>query len=151
MKNRGFLNSYLHVLCCRLITRHNQMKSKPDLERRMIALIDERDLITNWKSYLEKWQNIEQKWSKICFFLKSLCSPVSKDLNRDIWQIIFELVVFYEIIISKAQTFSNFALEGGARFGSPFIYIGQIYVIPLTIIFIWRQMYHCNVYNSKFQ
>ena len=68
MKNRGFLNSHLHVLCGQLITRHNQLKSKPIEERRMIALIDERDiLITKWKFYVEKWQNIEKIGQKYTF------------------------------------------------------------------------------------
>ena len=62
-----------------------------------------------------KMTKYRKNWSKIPFFLKSLSSPISTDIDRDIWQIIFELVVFYEIIISKAQAFSSFALEGGGK------------------------------------
>ena len=42
------------------------------------------------------------------------------DLGQDIWQIIFELVLFYEVTVGKAQARSSFALEGGGlEFGSP--------------------------------
>ena len=56
---------------------------------------------------------IEKIGQKIQLFLKFLCSPVSRDLERDIWQIISKLVAFHEKTISKARTFSSFALEGG--------------------------------------
>ena len=57
----------------------------------MIALIVERDiLIAKWKFYVEKYK-ILKKLVKNTLFLKFLCMPVSKDLDRDIWQMIFEL------------------------------------------------------------
>ena len=66
-------------------------------------------------------------WSKIHFFLKPLCSPFSRDLDRDILQIVSELVVFYEITLGKAQWFSSFALKGGgASFGSHCINLGEV-------------------------
>ena len=75
-ENKGFLNKYLHVLCAGFITRHNQIKSKPILERGMIALVNLRHiLIITCKLYVEKWQNIEKIGQKIHFFLKSLSSP----------------------------------------------------------------------------
>ena len=54
------------------------------------------------------------------FSLKCLWSPILMDLGQDIWQIIFELVLFYEVTVGKAQARSSFALEGGGlEFGSP--------------------------------
>ena len=83
----------------------------------MIALVNESHiLIMTCKLYVEKWQNIEKIGQKIHFFLKSLSSPDYWDLDRDIWQIIFELNVSYEKIIDKAQAFSILALEGGRKF-----------------------------------
>ena len=37
------------------------------------------------------------------------------DLGQDIWQIIFKLVLFYEVTVGKAQARSSFALEGESR------------------------------------
>ena len=77
----------------------------------MIALINEKIiLIKKCKFHVEILKSIEKFGQKIHFFLKSLCSPVLRDLDRDIWQIIFKLVVFYEKIIGKAQAFSILAL-----------------------------------------
>ena len=50
----------------------------------------------------------------IHFFIKFLCSPILMELDQDIWQIIFELVTFYEITIGKALALSSFVLEGGS-------------------------------------
>ena len=44
-KNRGFLINYLYVLCSRMINIHSQIKSKPILERRMMALVNERHIL----------------------------------------------------------------------------------------------------------
>ena len=120
-KNRGFLINYPHVLHVKMISRYSQIKSKPILERRMIALTRHISIRT-CRFYVEKWQNSEKIGQKIHFFLKSLSRPASRDLDRDIWQITFKLVVFYEIIIGKAQAFSIFVLEeGGPSSGSPCI------------------------------
>ena len=110
------MNNYIHVFCAGLISSHDQIKSKPILERRMIGLINDRDiLITKSKFHVQKRHNIEKFRQKIHFFLISFCSPVPTDLDRDIWQIISKLVVFYETIIGKAQAFTSFALEGGVQ------------------------------------
>ena len=53
---------------------------------------------------------------QIPFFLKFSCTLVPKELNHDIWQIIFKLVVFYEMIISQAQSPLRFELDGGYEF-----------------------------------
>ena len=53
---------------------------------------------------------------QIPFFLKCSCTLVPKELDHDIWQIIFELVVFYEMIISQAQSPLRFELDGGYEF-----------------------------------
>ena len=45
-KNGDFLNTYLHVLEGRLISRNDEIKSKATFETRMIALYDERDILT---------------------------------------------------------------------------------------------------------
>ena len=47
------------------------------------------------------------------FFIKFLCSPILMELDQDIWQIIFELVIFYEIATGKALSLSSFVQEGG--------------------------------------
>ena len=36
------------------------------------------------------------------------------DLDQNIWQLILELAVFYEMTIGKARTLSSFALEWGS-------------------------------------
>ena len=116
-ENRGFLNNYLHVLCNRMITRHSQIKSKPILERRMIALINERlILMITYTFYAEKWQSIEKNWSKIHFFLKSLSSPSSRDLDQDIWQIIFKLNLFRRTLVRFTLSLAEAAPEGGRKF-----------------------------------
>ena len=121
-KNRGFLINYLHVLCGRMITRHSQIKSKPILERRMIALINERHiLMITYTFYAKKSQSIEKNWSKIHFFLKSLSSPSSRDLDQDIWQIIFKLNVFQPTLVRFTLSLAEAAPEGGASSGSPCI------------------------------
>ena len=51
-----------------------------------------------------------------------MCGPIPLDLDQDIWQIIFELVVIYDIIIGDPQTPSNFELKergGGWTFHHP--------------------------------
>ena len=53
---------------------------------------------------------------QIPFFLKCSCTLVPKELDHDIWQIIFKLVVFYEMIISQAQSPLRFELDGGYEF-----------------------------------
>ena len=94
-KNRGFLINYLHVLCCRIISIHSQIKSKPILERRMIALVNERHILIITCKLCQKRQNIERSGQKH---------------------------VFYDKIIGKAKAFSIFVVEGGgASFGSPCI------------------------------
>ena len=61
---------------------------------------------------------------QILFFLKCSCILFPRELDHDIWQIIFELVVFYEMIISQAQARFGFELEGGGTsFRSPCIII----------------------------
>ena len=116
-KNRGFLINYLHVLCGRMIIRHSQIKSKPILERRMIALINERHiLMITYTFYAEKWQSIEKNWSKIHFFLKSLSSPSSRDLDQDIWQIIFKLNLFRRTLVRFTLSLAEAAPEGGRKF-----------------------------------
>ena len=62
-----------------------------------------------WKT--AQYRKIGQK---IHFFIKFLCSPILMELDQDIWQIIFELVIFYEITIGKALALSSFVLEGGS-------------------------------------
>ena len=37
------------------------------------------------------------------------------NLDQDIWQIIFELVVLYRMTIGKAKALSTFALEEGSE------------------------------------
>ena len=53
---------------------------------------------------------------QIPFFLKCSCILVPRELDHDIWQIIFKLVVFYEMIISQAQSPLRFELDGGYEF-----------------------------------
>ena len=50
------------------------------------------------------------------FLLQCSCILVPRELDHDIWQIIFELVVFYEMIISQAQSPLRFELDGGYEF-----------------------------------
>ena len=132
-KSRGFLLDYLHVLCCRMITRHIQIKSKPILERRMIALINERDiLMITYTFYAEKWQSIEKNWSKIHFFLKSLSSPSSRDLDQDIWQIIFKLNLFRRTLVRFTLSLAEAAPEGGAQ-----VLDHPVYFAVLTVS-LWK-------------
>ena len=37
------------------------------------------------------------------------------DFSQDIWQMIFKLVVFHQIIIGKRQTHTSFVLDEGAE------------------------------------
>ena len=50
---------------------------------------------------------------QIPFFLKCSCTLVLKELDHEIWQIIFRLDVFYEMIISQAQARFRFELDEG--------------------------------------
>ena len=61
---------------------------------------------------------------QIPFYLKCSCTLVPKELDHDIWQIIFKLVVFYEMIISQAQSPLRFELDGGYEF------LITLYVLP---------------------
>ena len=65
---------------------------------------------------------------QIPFFLKCSCTLVPKELDHDIWQIIFKLVVFYEMIISQAQSPLRFELDGGYEF------LNTLYYIPLEFL-----------------
>ena len=50
---------------------------------------------------------------QIPFFLKCSCTLVPRGLDHDIWQIIFKLVAFHQMIIGKRQTHTSFVLDGG--------------------------------------
>ena len=81
-------------------------------------------LIMSTYEYLEQKVKIGVKNPsfsiQIPFFLKCSCTLVPRELDHDIWQIIFELVVFHQMIIGKRQTHTSFVLDGGGlRFGSP--------------------------------
>ena len=52
---------------------------------------------------------------QIPFFLKCSCTLVLRELDHEIWQIIFRLVVFHQMIIGKRQTHTSFVLDGGAE------------------------------------
>ena len=59
---------------------------------------------------------------QIPFFLKRSCTLVPRELEHDIWQIIFKLVVFYEIIIGNPQTAAICELKGGGVFDHPVLW-----------------------------
>ena len=53
------------------------------------------------------------------FFWKSLCSPILRDLDQDIWQIIFKLNLFRPTLVRFLLSLVEAAPEGGTSFGSP--------------------------------
>ena len=63
---------------------------------------------------------------QIPFFLKCSCTLVPKELDHDIWQIIFKLVVFYEMIISQANLLSDLSWRGVRIFDHPVLRISAI-------------------------
>ena len=63
-----------------------------------------------------EFKSIQKFGPKIHFFVKSLCSSIPRELDQDFRAIIFELNVFCEMTIGKAQAVSNFSPVGGRKF-----------------------------------
>ena len=85
---------------------------------------------------------------QIPFFLKCSCTLVPKELDHDIWQIIFKLVVFYEMIISQAQSPLRFELDGGYEFLNT-LYVSVIH--DLSFLFYCLSSVHRDMTKSHYQ
>ena len=95
-------------------------------------------LIMSTYEYLEQKVKIGVKNPsfsiQIPFFLKCSCTLVPKELDHDIWQIIFKLVVFYEMIISQAQSPLRFELDGGYEFLNTLYYNLQGHFLAFCVM-----------------